>query len=240
MMTPLELFQAGKLSDALQKLTVEVRNEPADVKRRSFLFELLCFAGEHERARKHLDVLGQLNPNASVGAVLCLSALHAEGLRQDLFQNKAYPADSAQASPALTGSINGKPFQQFLDADPRVGGRLEVFAAGNYLWIPFDHIDRVELEPPRRLRDLLWAPAMVRTGPAFHMRELGEVFLPVLSPFSWKHTDESVRLGRTTVWETDDTGDAIPFGQKMFVVDDEELPLLELRTLQFTPSGATA
>jgi len=72
------------------------------------------------------------------------------------------------------------------------------------------------------------------------MRELGEVLLPVLSPFSWKHADDAVRLGRSTVWENNESGEAIPFGQKMYLADDEELPILELRTLQFTPSSAPA
>jgi type VI secretion system protein ImpE len=42
-----------------------------------------------------------------------------------------------------------------------------------------------------------------------------------------------VRLGRATVWEESPEGE-LPAGQKMFLVDDEEFPLLELRQLQFS------
>jgi type VI secretion system protein ImpE len=133
--------------------------------------------------------------------------------------------------------LNGAPFRSFADADARIGTHLEVFAAGSYLWIPFEHIESVTIAEPKRLRDLLWTPAIVRTGPAFRERELGELFIPVLSPFSWKHSDDAVRLGRATVWETDDSGEAVPFGQKLFLVDDEEVQVLELRSLQFDPAG---
>ena len=59
-----ELFQAGKLTEAIQSLTVEVRSNPTDPRRRSFLFELLTLAGEFDRAFKHLDVLAQTSPAA--------------------------------------------------------------------------------------------------------------------------------------------------------------------------------
>ena len=131
--------------------------------------------------------------------------------------------------------INGKPFKSFVDADPRIGAKLELFAAGNYLLLPFEHIASIRIMPPKRLRDLVWTPAAVCTTPSFKEAELGEVLLPVLSPFSWRHADDAVKLGRATVWEQPEGCDeAIPFGQKMWLADDEEIPLLELRELEFT------
>ena len=89
------------------------------------------------------------------------------------------------------------------------------------------------MEAPKRLRDLLWSPALVRTGPGFKERELGEVLLPVLTPLSFQNADDAVRLGRLTVWQDTGDGQPAPAGQKMFLVDDEEFPLLELRKLEF-------
>lgn len=66
-----ELFQAGRLADAIQALGAELRENPTDPRRRTFLFELLCFAGEYERAEKHLDVLSQGGKEAELGALLC-------------------------------------------------------------------------------------------------------------------------------------------------------------------------
>ena len=54
-----ELFKAGKLDDAIESLGVELRSDPTDVRRRIFLFELLSFAGNYDRAEKQLDIAGQ-------------------------------------------------------------------------------------------------------------------------------------------------------------------------------------
>jgi type VI secretion system protein ImpE len=139
---------------------------------------------------------------------------------------------AAEAKPAA-GSLNGVEFDSIEDSDPRIGARLEVLAGINYMWVPFEHITLVEMQPPKRLRDLLWAPAVVHTGPGFEGSDLGEVLLPVLCPLSASHADDQVRLGRMTVWE----GDA-PYGQKMLLAGGEEIPLLELRRLEIRPPAA--
>ena len=61
-MTARELYQAGKLDEAVQALIAELRDNPGDTKRRTFLFELLCFAGNFDRAEKQLDILSQGSP----------------------------------------------------------------------------------------------------------------------------------------------------------------------------------
>jgi type VI secretion system protein ImpE len=233
-MSAKELFQAGKLDEAIAALGVEVRDHPTDVRRRTFLFELLCFKGDYDRAEKHLNLLADASPDARVGAMLYFSALHGERIRQDLFAKKDYPVTPVSENPR-TGTLNGEPFEVLEDADPRIGPRLELFAAGAYLWIPFEHIESIEIEPPKRLRDLLWAPALVRTGPKFKDKELGEVLLPVLAPFSGRHPDDRVKLGRATEWAEED-GVAVPSGQRMFSVDGEDFPLLEIRKIEFTPA----
>ena len=234
-----ELFRAGRLAEAIKALSAEVRDNPADVRRRTFLFELLSFAGDFERADKQLEVLGQAGPTSEIGVLLYRSVLYAERQRQDLFARGEYP--KRIDTPARAGTLNGEPFGSFSDADPRIGGRLELFAAGNYLLLPLEHVASIQIPPPKRLRDLLWTPAAVRTSPSFKGAELGEVLLPVLAPFSWQHADEAVRLGRVTVWEQHDGCDEdVPFGQKMWRVDDEDIPFLDLRTLEFNPAPAEA
>ena len=66
-MTARDLFQAGRLNEAVQALGSELRNDPTDAQRRTFLFELLCFAGEYDRAEKQLDILADLSKEAGVG-----------------------------------------------------------------------------------------------------------------------------------------------------------------------------
>jgi type VI secretion system protein ImpE len=234
-----ELFRAGRLADALTALNTEVRDNPTDARRRTFLFELLCFAGNYERADKQLEVLGQAGPSTELGVLLYRSALYAERQRQDLFARGEYPQRPDSPKPTPSGTFNGKPFGSLRDADPRIGPRLELFAAGAYLLLPLEHVASIHIEPPKRLRDLLWTSAAVRTTPSFKGADLGEVLLPALAPFSWQHSDDAVRLGRATVWEQrEGYPEEVPFGQKMWLVDDEEIPFLELRSLEFSPVPA--
>lgn len=238
-MSPKELLAAGKLSEAVQALVAELRERPTDTQRRIFLFELLSFTGDYERAEKHIRLLAEAGPQAEMGVLLYRGVLAAERARQDTFANRDYAQMGPAPSTAFHGTLNGQPFESLADADPRIGPRLETFSAGTYLWIPFAHIASIEFQPPRRLRDLLWIPAQVRTGPSFQGRELGEVLIPVLSPQSWKHADEEVRLGRATVWEEGENGEEIPYGQKMLAVDGEEIPLLEVRKIEIVAEPAS-
>jgi type VI secretion system protein ImpE len=241
-MTAQELYKAGKLNDAIQALTGELRQNPTDTKRRTFLFELLCFAGEFERAEKQLESLSHEGKNAELGALLYRSALHAERMRQDMFVKGTFPKpiQSAAASESVSGTINGRPFSTLEDCDPRIGANLELYAAGSYVWLPFSLLRRVEMQAPKRLRDLLWAPIRVRPSESYKGSELGEVFCPVLTPGSWRHSDDAVRLGRMTLWEDLNSGEKAPYGQKVWLVDGEEFPILELRQLEIQSSAAAA
>jgi type VI secretion system protein ImpE len=237
-MDALSLYKAGQLQAAIEALGDELKKQPLDTKRRIFLFELLCFAGEFDRAEKHLNVLSDSSSQAAAGAMLYRSALHAERERQDMFARAALPQGSAHPSPG--GELNGAKFGEFSDADPRIGAHLEAFIAGSYTWIPFAYIEAIETEPPKRLRDLLWMPAVLHTTAEFRLQDLGEVLLPVIAPLSWKSSDDAVRLGRTTVWQDDPDNGQLPLGQKLLLCGDEELPFLEMRKLTFDHAGERA
>jgi type VI secretion system protein ImpE len=232
------LYEAGRLDEAIEVLGAELRDDPTDARRRTFLFELLCFAGDFERAGKHLEIVAGSNPEAGMGAWLYRSALHAASTREDMFGSGAFPEGDSGPAP-VSGTLNGRPFESLQDADPRLGARLEFFAAGEYTWMPLQHLASVRIEPPRRLRDLLWTPATVQTGPGFERLELGEVLLPVLSPLTFQDPEDAVRLGRMTAW-VEDGGLEFPLGQKLFLVDGEEIPILEIRELEIAPSSSSA
>ncbi|MBN2321344.1 MAG: virulence protein SciE type [Acidobacteria bacterium] len=232
-----ELFQAGKIEEAIQALAASLRNDPTDVRNRTFLFELLCFTGELDRAEKQLDILSDISKESGMGTLIYRSALQAERLRREMFETKAFPQTDAESIPQVI--LNGTAFKTIEDADPRIGRRMEVYAAGSYLWLPFAHIASVRMEEPRRVRDLIWIPAVLKTGPKCRGLDLGEVMIPALTPFAFRHADKSVRLGRQTVWEKAD-GIHAPEGQKMLLVDGEEFPILEVRTLEFPAASESA
>jgi type VI secretion system protein ImpE len=129
---------------------------------------------------------------------------------------------------AIKGTLNGKPFAGFRDADDLFGTTLEVFAHGEYFWVPVEQVDSMALNAPRFPRDLLWMPArlVLKAG------EQGEVFLPVLYPNSHEHPDEAVRLGRTNDWKQADGGPVLGVGARVFLAGEDGVGVAEWRELR--------
>lgn len=225
------LFKEGKLGEAISSLQEELRSDPQDVLRRTFLFELLCFQGQFDRAQKQLEVIESADPASYLGTTWFRQVLRCEIDRQEMFRKSDIPV-RLETDVAGPGTLNGEPFKTITDADPRIGPRLEMIAGGRYVWIPFSELAAVRISPPKFLRDLYWAPAEVESV-ATEAGEPNEALLPAMTALSWQNADEMVRLGRLTEWTELDTGEETPTGQKLLLVDDEEFPLLEVRELTF-------
>jgi type VI secretion system protein ImpE len=258
---PNELFQAGRLQDAIDAQTARVKASPADQTKRLFLFELLSFAGELDRARKQLDALNYDEIELQAAQTDYRRLLDSETMRRKVFQEGLPPkfltteqpehlrlrlealgriragqraeaaellAQAAEAMPQLTGRLNDKPFDDLRDCDDLFGGILEVFAQGNYFWVPLELVELVAINPPRFPRDLLWPAARLETSAG----EAGKVFLPALYPDSYSHADDQVKLGRKTDWIGDDNGPVLGHGLRMFLTGDDTSTLLEWRQLE--------
>jgi type VI secretion system protein ImpE len=259
-----ELLDAGRLTAAIEQLNQDVRAHPADPRLRTFLFEMLCFAGDYQRAERQLDALTGFNSQIESGTLVYRDALAAERSRMAVNNENQLPtflleppkfASSYLAAvhqlregniaeartlllkgiddhPPTPGKIDGQAFAEFGDADPFLAPFLEIIVNRRYVWVPFVHIKRFAIVPPRRLRDLLWAEATLETigGPS------GSVLLPVLYSGSFRHPDEQVRLGRVTEWQ--DVGEKLVrgCGQRIFIVDDSEKPMLQCRQVEFDPA----
>lgn len=137
--------------------------------------------------------------------------------------------DDANAQvPALTGTINGMPFEGLYDADERFGTVLEVIGAGGvYSWVPLEHVADITLNPPTSPRDLVFRPAHVTLTDGLD----GDVMLPALYPGTHDHPDEEVRLGRATEWVGAEGEVTRGAGGKLFVTGDRSLKLTDLRSI---------
>ena len=229
------LYKEGRLSEAIEALNQMLRADPTDVRSRTFLFELLCFSGAFERARRQLDAIGAADPELNLTAAWYQEALVAEETRHEMFQKGELAHEASSPSP-VRGTLNGKPFTDLRDGDPRLGPRLEIIVGGRYTWMPLEHLATLSMEPPKRLRDLFWAPVQIETTDALD-GYAGEALLPVMTPLAWQHPDDTVRLGRRNEWTDLESGEEAPVGQKLLLVDDEEFPLLEVRELLVNASG---
>jgi len=86
-----ELLDANRLSAAILELNQEVKQHPTDLRIRTFLFELLCFDGAHERAERQLDVIGLQNESAGIGVDVYRQLLRADKARRRWFTEGLKP-----------------------------------------------------------------------------------------------------------------------------------------------------
>lgn len=148
---------------------------------------------------------------------------------QEQFEAAAELRDQAlDAAPATPGKINDKECAWVADADTRLGPMTEIIMQGTYYWVPFCRIQRIEMKPPKDLRDLVWVPAN------FTWTNGGEAsgFLPTRYPGTESSTDGSLRLARKTEWIEKPSGYSMGLGQRLWATDRDDLPLLETRTVE--------
>src|ERR1700736_4212234 len=90
-----ELFKSGKLQDAIDFQVKEVKSNPADQAKRLFLFEMLAFAGELDRAQRQIDALKFEEMEVETAALNYRKLLDAERARRRLFQEGLQPQSLA-------------------------------------------------------------------------------------------------------------------------------------------------
>lgn len=234
-----QLLKAGRLTEAIAALHAHLGGNPHDHKAQTFLFELICFTGDFEKAERQLYALTQGDhPHSETGIAKYRRVLKAERARQRSFAEHRYPSPLANGwSGGGTGTLNGQPFLTISDADPRIGEKLELFVAGEYMWLSFSDVRRLQLPAPRRLRDLLWLPAEIVAVPSLQAFVLEDVWMPMMAPLTWQHSDEEVKLGRVNDWHQNEHGEIAPHGIKTYLVDGLEIPLAEFRDLVLQPHG---
>ena len=262
-----QLFDSGHLQAAISQLTADVKASPRDLRNRIFLFELLCFTGDWQRAERQLDAVAQVSGDATVelGIEVYRGILRAEASRRQLFQGESrqpkflsepppYTAlhlkalteiieqhfDQAETSlkessalrKNLQGQIDDTHFNDFKDGDDLIAPFLEVIVRADYLWLALEDIVRLEIRPPRTLRDLLWIPGKVE----LREQQTIDVFIPVQYYGSSDHAEDPVKLGRMTVWENVGEETNLGKGQRTFLIDGDERSLLEIRKVEFASS----
>ena len=258
-----DLFEAGDLADAIEAMNAEVRARPADINARGFLAELLCFQGNLQRADVLLDALGKQDPAATVGVALFRQVIRAALTRHEVFADGRAPdllgdppehlrltlqalaawrtgsaaeaadlcAQAEAARPPVAGTHNHAAFTDMRDIDDMTAGVLEVLTStGKYYWVPLEQVQTIDFKPVEQVRELLWrrAQVTVANGPD------GEVYIPAVYPWSADDADPRAKLGRITEWlGGGDDGPVRGQGQRMYLIGDDAVPVLEIGSLSF-------
>ena len=145
-------------------------------------------------------------------------AVKAAALREQAFA----------AAPTTPGSVDGRSFDWIADADSRIGPFLELILNGNYYWVPFHRIRRIQLEEPEDLRDMVWTPAQMTWANGGQAVAL----IPTRYPGTEDSGDSALLRSRKTEWQQLSGEEYLGLGQRTLVTDQEDLPLLDIRDIQ--------
>ncbi|NRF66463.1 virulence protein SciE type [Aquincola sp. S2] len=159
-------------------------------------------------------------------------ALLAQALQADASGETAQAAklrESAfeQAEPTV-GTINGEAFEWIADADSRLGPVLEIVINGRYGWVPFSHLQKIVIEAPSDLRDLVWTPAQITFANG------GESVALIPTRYAGTATpdaDGALLMSRKTEWTELAEGQYRGLGQRVIATSGAELGLLEVREI---------
>ena len=256
------LFDAGRLGEALTAANTAVRKAPGELAPRVLLGELLLFSGNLERADVILDAAGMVDPPAAIVVAEFRQLLRGETARRQVRRDGRLPeflgaptealaatlemlvalrageaagaaalaAKAEQLRPRVTGTADGRPFDDFRDADDLTAGFFEVLTAtGKFFWIPTERVESIEFHKPKRARDLYLrrVTMSVRGGPD------GDVYLPATYGSDDPACADEFRLGRATDWLQQDGGPVRGVGQRVFLIGEEPVSILDLTEITF-------
>lgn len=96
-----DFFRQGDLDGALKAVSEELRKEPGNAQKRAFFTELLCLAGDWERADRQLETLLSLDDSLALTVGVWRQLIRAAQAREDVFVNGAAPELTQQANPMI-------------------------------------------------------------------------------------------------------------------------------------------
>lgn len=260
-MSPEIYIKNGDPVNAKKVLMGMVRDDPANVDYRVFLFQLCCVLGEYDRALNQLSVIAEMSDSALPMVQTYRELLQCEWLRQAVFSGDKTPLFFGEPEPWV-----GDIFQS-----------LKLHAAGktveaNALRLSaYEQIEPISGCVNEDAFDWI-ADADSRIGPLFEAVIDGKYYwVPVHSlaaieieepedlrdfvwlpaQFTWRNEGQSVgfiptrypgseaiddgliQTARKTEWEQLADDVYVGYGQRMFTTGVKEYALLDVRHLQF-------
>ena len=260
MTTAKEFLKEGNLNAALEALQDEVRANPADAKKRIFLFQLLAVLGNWDRALNQLNVVADLDPGSLAMVQTYRELLRCEALREAVFEGSRSPlvfGDPerwiALALEALKLDASGKHDQaQAMRGEAYEAAEVSAgtIADDAFEWVA-DADSRIGpfLEaivngnyywvPFSRIRSITLEPPedlrdLVWAPAQFTWANGGETvgFIPSRYPGSSAAADSRLALAQKTEWEQKAEDVYFGTGQRILATDGGEYSLLEVRSIQ--------
>ncbi|MEH0884852.1 type VI secretion system accessory protein TagJ [Enterobacter sp. UNJFSC 003] len=256
------------IGDALVRIETDIKARPADADLRAAFVQFLILSGNWTRALTQLKSWLALKPQAKPTVTLLEQSIQGELQRAKVMAGEARPSMPETQWPWLTAlaaalNENGaraqalrltalehaaasagqlvdendqtQTFEWLMDGDARLGPVCETLVNGRYFWLPFNAIEEIRFQAPASVTDLVWRHALVRLSDGTEQ----VCQIPARYPFAADASD-AVKLGRMTEWLPLD-GDGTLYegiGQKAWLSEQSESPLLSLSLVTFVTDGA--
>ena len=154
---------------------------------------------------------------------------------QQAAELRARAYEAAQARPGRLQASAGDapvPFEWIGDGDSRLGPVFEFIWGGRYGWLPFASLRSVRLLAPEGLCDIVWAQAEIVLDDGRAQHGLVPARYPAPPGKSLAELAVGARLGRLTDWQPLHGDTYAGIGQKMWMTDQGEHALLDVRSLE--------
>lgn len=257
-----EQLEAGDLDGAIESLTQQVRQRPTDTAARSQLAEILCIAGNFERADRLLDALQHQDPNVAIGVALFRQLIRAEEARQ-LFYSECRlpefltpPSDDDQLYLRALVAAKDNQLRQaadlLADAETKrqpLAGRVDGAAFDDMR--DLDDVCATHLDVLTSTGKFYWIPlrsieSVILHKPERHRDLLwrratvsvasgpdGEVFLPTIYAGGKTPPSAQARLGRQTDFVGGDGEPIRGVGLRSFIFGDDARSILDVAEIEF-------
>lgn len=192
-------------------------------------------AGETARQRWFRDGIAPTAPQTPAQALTdSLQVIHefragrtTEAARLVAELSERSPLE-ASVTLATKETQSGAGFRDLNDLTANVAELITI--AGQYVWRSWSEFRQLKFEPVKTLRDLIWRPVQytLSAGAA------GQAFIPCLYAGTSAAGEDAIRLGQATDWKELGDGLMSGLGQRMFLVGDSTVSLLEMEEIQFS------
>lgn len=262
-----DFFRSGHLKDAIAASIEAVKARPGDQAVRHLLWQLLCFAGDMERADKHLDMLLEQDRAAMPYLMLSRQLIRAEQARRQFFAEGRLPEFIGKPTPAL--ELRLKAAVHLRDGDRAAAAALiqesdaaTAPLAGVCDGQPFsefrdlDDLTATIFEVLTSTGKYYWIAADQVDEVEFHKPESpcdllwrratmsvrngpdGAVFVPAIYAATANVDDERAKLGRSTEWLGGNGAPVYGVGLRLYMLGDVDKTIVELSNITFTSGPA--
>lgn len=262
-MESLELFRAGKLQDAIDACVKQVKEHPMEPAHRDLLSQLLCFAGDLERADKHQQTMAMQFPDRAQAVSLIRHLIRAAETRQQFYREGRLPEFLQEPQDALKRYLEAS----ILIRDGEQEEAAQMLATAEEERPPTSGVcDGKAFQDLRDPDDLTasvfevltsngkyyWvpfdqilrlsfdpvqSPLDVLWRPArivFRDAPEGVVYLPQLYIESDRAESNDLRLGRATEWS--ETEPVRGIGHRILWIDEDARPMVDITDIEFASS----